>query len=69
MEDSLLRLKDVLKKVPVHYSTWYRWCAKGRAPSPTKRGRTSFWRASEIQDFISKNSPDDSGENHAQVHP
>ena len=50
--DRLLRLPEVLSLVPVASSTWRRWVAEGTAPAKVKRGRSTFWRMSEVQDFI-----------------
>ncbi|WP_430735137.1 helix-turn-helix transcriptional regulator [Halodesulfovibrio aestuarii] len=52
IQDRLLKLPEVLELVPVASSTWRRWVAEGEAPAKVKRGRSTFWRLSEVQDFI-----------------
>lgn len=52
--ERLLRVRDVLKRVPVSRSTWFAWVADGKAPAPVKFGsRCTCWKESEISDFIS----------------
>jgi len=51
--DRLLRLKEVLKIVPVSASTWWSWCSRGIAPTSIKLSeRTTCWRLSDIMAFI-----------------
>ena len=39
--------------IPVGRSTWWSWCASGRAPAPIKLGpRTTVWRVEDIRAFI-----------------
>lgn len=61
MEEKFLRIKQIIgdKKtgeapiVPVSRSTWWNWCATGRAPKPVKLGpSTTVWKLSDIQRFI-----------------
>lgn len=48
-EERLLRLKQVLERVPVSKSTWWAGCASGRFPKPIHLGpRVTCWRESEI---------------------
>lgn len=52
-EDRLLRLNQVLELIPVSKSTWWTWCASGKAPKPVKLGeRTTCWRLSEVMSLI-----------------
>jgi prophage regulatory protein len=45
----LIRLREVLKLVPVAASTWWQWVATGKAPAPVRLGnRCTCWRYSEI---------------------
>ena len=47
--ERLLRLKDVLKMIPVSKSTWWTGCASGRFPQPLHFGaRVTCWRESDI---------------------
>jgi predicted DNA-binding transcriptional regulator AlpA len=48
-KDRLLRLPEVLAKIPVSKSTWYSGVKDGRYPAPVRLGpRTVAWRESEI---------------------
>lgn len=50
---SLLRLRQVLKLVPVAPSSWWLGVRSGRFPKPLKLGpRTTVWRASDILELI-----------------
>jgi prophage regulatory protein len=52
-QDRLLRLKQVLKIVPVSKSTWWAGCASGRFPEPVRLGRRiTCWRAKDIRDLL-----------------
>lgn len=51
--DRLLRLKEVLEIIPVGRSTWLSWVPQGIAPAPVKIGRCTFWKQSELIEFIS----------------
>ncbi len=45
----LIRLPQVLEKIPVAPSTWWRGVKEGRYPQPVKLGpRTTAWKAPEI---------------------
>jgi len=51
--DRLLRLPEVLKKIPVSKSSWYAGIKDGRYPRPIELGpRTRAWRESEINALI-----------------
>ena len=51
----LLRLKQVLKRIPVSAATWWRGVKDGRYPKPIKLGpRTTCWLASDIQALIDR---------------
>lgn len=55
----LLRLREVLRRVPVSRSTWYAGIAQGRFPRPVRLGaRSVAWRASDI-DALVKGGTDD----------
>lgn len=50
-----LRLKDVLKIIPVARSTWLRGVESGRFPKPVKlTERTVAWGAAEIYELVEK---------------
>jgi prophage regulatory protein len=45
----LIRLKEVLRIVPVSASTWWNWVATSRAPAPVRLGnRCTCWRYSDV---------------------
>lgn len=49
----LLRLQEVLNRVPISRSSWWEGCRTGRFPQPIKIGpRTTVWRAEDIDAFI-----------------
>ena len=51
----LLRLQQVLARVPISKSSWWEGCREGRFPQPIKLGpRTTVWRAEEIDAFIDR---------------
>ena len=51
--ERLLRLPEVLERVPVGRSTWWKWIKDGHAPRPVKIGpRTTAWRESDVAAFI-----------------
>lgn len=53
--DRLLRVRDVLRLVPVGVSTWHAGVASGRFPQPVRLGkRCSCWRMSDIRRLISE---------------
>ena len=54
-EIELYRIKDVLKRIPLSKSLWYRMVSDGVAPKPLKlSARTSMWKKSDIDLFVSK---------------
>ena len=52
-QDKLIRLKEVLKLIPVSKSMWWLGVKKGRFPKPVKLGpRTTAWKLSDILKLI-----------------
>jgi len=52
-QSGLLRIKKVLRFVPVSRSAWWQGVKDGRFPQPIKLGeRTTCWRASDIRVLI-----------------
>lgn len=52
-ETGFLRIPQILSLVPVGRSTWWRWCAEGKAPKPIKLGaKTTVWKAEDIAAFL-----------------
>ena len=55
--DRLMRLPEVLAKLPMSPTTWWRGVKDGRFPQSVKLGpRTTCWRASEIDALIQSQS-------------
>ena len=53
--DYLLRLNDVLARIPVSRSTWYDGIKAGRfPPSVPLGGRSVAWRSSDISKIIER---------------
>jgi len=52
-QDKLIRLKEVLKLIPVSKSMWWLGVKKGRFPKPVKLGpRTTAWKLSDILKLV-----------------
>lgn len=49
-----LRLSQIVPDiVPIARSTWWKWCASGKAPAPIRLGpRTTVWRREEVLAFV-----------------
>ena len=53
-----LRLRDVLKLIPVSRATWWNGCKSGRFPPPYKIGeRTTAWKKEDIQKCLRNLKP------------
>lgn len=60
--DSLLRLPEVLALIPVSRATWYAGVKSGRYPKQVSLGpRCVAWKASDIQQLVSRGAPDTPG--------
>lgn len=54
-EQGFLRLPQILALIPVGASSWWRWCAEGKAPKPIKLGaKTTVWDAKQVSEFMEK---------------
>jgi prophage regulatory protein len=52
-ETGYIRVKDVLRYIPVSKSTWWAGVKSGRYPKPIKLGpRTTAWHVQDIRNFI-----------------
>ncbi|RZI75181.1 MAG: AlpA family phage regulatory protein [Pseudomonas sp.] len=52
-DEELLRIDDVLSRVPVCRATWWNGVKTGRFPAGVKLGpKMVFWRASDIDALI-----------------
>ncbi|WP_213226733.1 AlpA family transcriptional regulator [Caballeronia sp. NK8] len=57
--DLLLRLPEVLARIPVSRATWYAGVKSGRYPKPVSLGpRCVAWKASEIQQLVTRGARD-----------
>lgn len=53
-ETGFIRLRDVLRLIPVSKSTWWAGIKTGRYPKPVKLGlRITAWRVEDIRALIS----------------
>lgn len=52
--NKLLKLEDVLERIPVSKATWYRIIEKEKDKNlkPIKIGRGSFWKKDAIDNYI-----------------
>lgn len=51
--ERLLRVGEVLRRVPVSKSTWWNWVKNGAAPAPVRiGGNVTCWREAEIAAFV-----------------
>ena len=57
-ETGFIRLKEVLKLIPVGKTSWWEGVRTGRYPQSVKLGpRTTAWRVEDIRAFIDQPSP------------
>ncbi len=50
-----VRLKDLLRIIPISRSSWYAGIKEGRFPAPSKLGpRTAAWRVSDIAELLDR---------------
>ncbi len=67
--NSLLRLPQVLKIIPISKSAWWQGCKDGRYPKPIKLGpRTTVWRSADIFALVRGLSEQNGTENPSEVH-
>ena len=53
--ERLLRLNQVLARVPISRATWYAGIRDGRFPPPVKLGvRISAWRERDIRELLDR---------------
>jgi len=59
-EAGLLRIKQVLRFIPVSRSSWWAGVKAGRYPKPLKLSeRVTVWRASDVRLLIEGSSDDE----------
>ena len=57
-ETGLLRIKQVLKFIPVSRSNWWAGVKVGRFPQPIKLSeRVTVWRAADIRALVEEGKP------------
>ncbi|MFN3746404.1 MAG: helix-turn-helix transcriptional regulator [Hyphomicrobiaceae bacterium] len=62
MDERLLPIAEVRRRVPVHRATIYRWIKAGAFPAPVALSPTCvMWRASEIDAWIAARPATSSG--------
>jgi len=52
--EKLLRLPQVLERVPIGRSTLWAWISQGKFPAPCKLGSMTVWRESDIDAHIAQ---------------
>ena len=52
--DRLINRKQLRRLLPVSTMTIWRWERDGKLPKHLTIGRTSFWRAIEVQEYLSR---------------
>jgi prophage regulatory protein len=53
MDVKLLRMKQLLKEIPVSKSTIYQWVKDGKFPKPTLySSRLAAWKESDVRAWI-----------------
>ncbi len=52
MTDELIRLPELLRLVPVHRGTIWRWHRAGQFPAPVRIGSKPAWVRSEVDAWI-----------------
>ena len=58
-QTGLLRIKQVLRFVPVSRSNWWAGVKSGRYPKPMKLSeRVTVWRAADIRQLVEEGSHD-----------
>jgi prophage regulatory protein len=67
-ETGLIRLKEVLRLIPVSRSTWLAGVKAGRFPMPIKLSlRTTAWRFADIRALINDDVQNESKKNNIQT--
>ena len=51
-EVTLMRIPQILEVMPISKSKFWLMVQKGEFPKPIKIGRSSFWTAKQVHDFI-----------------
>lgn len=51
MSDRYLKVRDLLKRLPISRPTIYRMVKRGDMPKPIKLGSSTVWLESEINDW------------------
>ncbi len=54
-ETGFLRIKDVLRFIPIKKPTWWKWVRTGKAPKGIKFGpNITVWRAEDIRELVQR---------------
>lgn len=54
MEVRLIRMPEVVQRIGLSRPTVYRLIQRGEFPSPVRRGRTSAWLSTEIDNYLAQ---------------
>ena len=58
--EGFVRLRQVLRVLPIGKTTWWEGVKQGRFPAPVKLGaRTTVWRVEDIRALIAAYAPQD----------
>lgn len=57
MSETMLRQKDITEKKKIPKSTIYYNINNGDFPKPIKKGRSSYWLESEVDEWLTNESP------------
>ena len=52
VEVKILRMRDVLARVPVSKAKLYRMMSQGAFPRPVRLGGVAVWRADDVEEWL-----------------
>lgn len=52
--EGFVRIKQILRVLPIGKSTWWLGVKEGKYPQPVKHGRCTFWRVEDIRKLIAQ---------------
>ncbi len=67
-QELYLRLPQILERLPIAASTWWRWVQTGHAPKGTKLSeRVTIWKASDIERLVRQMRDAPPGTQHLRI--